>query len=144
MPAEDLQDWEPCDEAALPSPEAPICNMEDLTAEQKKLMHERFSLIAAVIPFIGNGTKRSVMITQMVELNNVSKQTVRKYLCLYLTYQRMEVLAPPAQRKERALTATEKNFRWALNKFFYTERKHSLPTAYNLMLQHKKIGRAHV
>jgi transposase InsO family protein len=49
----------------------------------------------------------------------------------------MEVLAPPAQQKERELTADEKNFRWALNKFYYTQRKHSLPTAYNLMLQHK-------
>lgn len=137
MPASELCDWEPCDESALPSPEAPICNLEDLTAEQRKLMHERFSLIAAVIPFIGHSAKRSAMIAQMAELNGVSKQTIRKYLCLYLTYQRMEVLAPPAQQKQRELTMDEKNFRWALNKFFYTERKHSLPTTYNLMLKEK-------
>lgn len=137
VPTEDLQDWEPCDETALPSPDAPICDMEELTPEQRKVMHERYTLIAPVLPFIHKEAQRSAMIAQMAELNNVSKQTIRRYLCLYLTYQRMEVLAPPAQRKERALTATEKNFRWALNKFFYTERKHSLPTAYNLMLQHK-------
>lgn len=137
MPAEELPDWEPCDESALPSPEAPICNLEDLTAEQRKIMHERYSLIAAVAPFIDNSTKRSAMIAQMAELNGVSKQTIRKYLCLYLAYQRMEVLAPPAQQKERELTGTERNFRWALNKFYYTERKHSLPTAYNLMLKEK-------
>ena len=137
MPAEELPDWEPCDESALPSPEAPICNLEELTAEQRKVMHERYSLIAAVAPFIDNSTKRSAMIAQMAELNGVSKQTIRKYLCLYLAYQRMEVLAPPAQQKERELTATERNFRWALNKFYYTERKHSLPTAYNLMLKGK-------
>lgn len=137
MPAEDLQEWEPCDEIDLPSPDAPISDMEELTPEQRKVMHERYTLIAPVLPFIHKEAQRSAMIAQMAELNNVSKQTIRKYLCLYLTYQRMEVLAPPAQRKERALTATEKNFRWALNKFFYTERKHSLPTAYNLMLQHK-------
>ena len=137
MPAEDLQEWEPCDEIDLPSLDAPICDMENMTPEQRKVMHERYTLIAPVLPFIHKEAQRSAMIAQMAELNNVSKQTIRKYLCLYLTYQRMEVLAPPAQRKERALTATEKNFRWALNKFFYTERKHSLPTAYNLMLQHK-------
>ena len=137
MSAEDLQNWEPCDETTLPSPETPISDIEDLTPEQRKVMHERYTLIAPVIPFIHKEAQRSAMIAEMAELNNVSKQTIRKYLCLYLTYQRMEVLAPPAQRKERALTATEKNFRWALNKFFYTERKHSLPTAYNLMLQHK-------
>ena len=143
MPAPELLDWEPCDESALPSPEVPICNMEDLTAEQRKVMRERFTLIAAVIPFIDDSTKRSAMIAQMAELNGVSKQTIRKYLCLYLIYQRMEVLAPPAQQKERELTSDETNFRWALNKFYYTQRKHSLPTAYHLMLQHKytdKVG----
>ncbi len=137
IPTSELRDWEPCDESALPSLEAPICNMEELTPEQRKVMRERFSLIAAVIPFIGHSAKRSAMIAQMAELNSVSKQTIRKYLCLFLTYQRMEVLAPPTQQKERELTADEKNFRWAINKFYYSQRKHSLPTAYNLMLQHK-------
>ena len=137
MSAEDLQNWEPCDETVLPSPDVPISDMENLTPEQRKVMHERYTLIAPVIPFIHKEAQRSAMIAQMAELNNVSKQTVRKYFCLYLTYQRMEVLAPLAQQKERELTTDEKNFRWALNKFYYTQRKHSLSTAYNLMLQHK-------
>jgi hypothetical protein len=51
-PAEDLQDWEPCDETALPSPEAPISDMENMTPEQRKVMHERYTLIAPVLPFI--------------------------------------------------------------------------------------------
>ena len=127
--AEELQDWEPCEESTLPSPETPICNMEELTPEQRKLMHERYTLIAPVLPFIHKEAQRSAMIAQMAELNNVSKQTIRKYLCLYLTYQRMEVLAPPAQQKERELTSDEKNFRWALNKFYYTQRKHILPSS---------------
>lgn len=137
VPTEDLQDWEPCDETALPSLDAPICDMENMMPEQRKVMHERYTLIAPVLPFIHKDTQRSAMITQMAELNNVSKQTIRKYLCLYLTYQRMEVLAPPAQQREHELTTDEKNFRWALNKFYYTQRKHSLPTAYNLMLKEK-------
>ena len=137
MPTEELQDWEPCEESTLPSLETPICNMEHLTAEQRKVMHERYTLIAPVLPFIHKEAQRSAMIAQMAELNNVSKQTIRKYLCVFLTYQRMEVLAPPTQHKERELTPDEKNFRWALNKFYYTQRKHSLPTAYNLMLKEK-------
>lgn len=137
VPEKDLQDWEPCDETALPSPEAPISDMENLTPEQRKVMHERYTLIAPVLPFIHKEAQRSAMIAQMAELNGVSKQTIRKYLCLYLTYQRMEVLGPPAQQKEREFTTDQKNFRWAINKFYYSQRKHSLPTAYNLMLQHK-------
>lgn len=139
MPSSALYDWEPCDETALPSPDAPICDIEELTPEQCKVMHERYTLIAPVLPFIHKEAQRSAMITQMAELNSVSKQTIRKYLCLYLTYQRMEVLAPPAHQRERELSDTERNFRWALNKFYYTQRKHSLPTAYNLMLKEKYI-----
>ena len=137
MPAEELQDWEPCEESNLPSLDAPICDMENMTPEQRKVMHERYTLIAPVLPFIHKEAQRSAMIAQMAELNNVSKQTIRKYLCLYLTYQRMEVLGPPAQQKEREFTIDQKNFRWTINKFYYSQRKHSLPTAYNLMLQHK-------
>ena len=71
-PADELGDWEPCDESALPSPETPL---EDLTAEQRKVMHERYTLIAPVLPFIHKEAQRSAMIAQMAELNNVSKQT---------------------------------------------------------------------
>ena len=107
----------------------------ELTPKEERIAQERFTMISGVLPFIGNEQKRSQMIDFLAE--HQSKQTIRKYLCLYLTYQRMEVLAPPAQQKVREFTTDEKNFRWALNKFYYTQRKHSLPTAYNLMLQHK-------
>ena len=137
IPTEALQDWVPCDETSLPLPESPICNTEELTPKQRKVMHERYTLIAPILPFIYNEAERSSMVSRMAELNQISKQTIRKYLCLYLTYQRIEVLAPPLQYKQRELTHDEKNFRWALNKFYYTQRQHSLPTAYNLMLQHK-------
>ena len=137
MPIQELQDWVACDETALPSPDAPICDMEELTPEQRKVMHERYTLIAPVLPFIHKEAQRSAMIAQVSELNGVSKQTIRKYLCLYLTYQRIEVLSPPLQYNQRELTPDEKTFRWALNRFYYTQRKHSLPTAYNLMLKEK-------
>lgn len=131
----DLQGYEVCDESTLPN--ANIQTIERLTPEQRKVMHERYTLIAPILPFVHNEAQRTSMIYQMAELNNVSKQTVRKYLCLYLAYQRIEVLAPSPQQKQRELTPDEKNFRWALNKFYYTQRKHSLPTAYNLMLKEK-------
>ena len=35
------------------------------------------------------------------------------------------------------MTDDEKNIRWALNKFFYTQNKNSLNTAYTLMLKEK-------
>ena len=133
--SEDLQGYEACEESTLP--DINIQTIEELTPKQRRVVHERYTLIAPILPFIHNEAERSDMIDRMAELNNVSKQTIRKYLCLYLIYQRMEVLAPIAQREQRELTQDEKHFRWALNKFYYTQRKHSLVTAYNLMLKEK-------
>ena len=49
----------------------------------------------------------------------------------------MTVLAPKTSIHDNSLTQDQKNMRWALNKFFYTKRKHSLNTAYTLMLKEK-------
>ena len=77
MPAEDLQEWEPCDEIDLPSLDAPICDMENMTPEQRKVMHERYTLIAPVLPFIHKEAQRSAMIAQMAEANHISELTMR-------------------------------------------------------------------
>ena len=106
----------------------------ELTPKEERIAQERFTMIAGVLPYIGNEQKRSQMIDFLAE--HQSKQTIRKYLCLYLVYQDIDALAPPP-RAEKELTQDEKNMRWALNKFFYTKHKNSLMTAYTLMLKEK-------
>ena len=105
-----------------------------LSAEEQRIAQERFTMIAGVLPFIGNEQKRSQIIDFLAD--HQSKQTIRKYLCLYLVYQEVAALAPPP-KGEKELTQDEKNMRWALNKFFYTKNKNSLMTAYTLMLKEK-------
>ena len=106
----------------------------ELTPKEERIAQERFTMISGVLPFIGNEQKRSQMIDFLAE--HQSKQTIRKYLCLYLVYQDIDALAPPP-RTEKELSQDEKNMRWGLNKFFYTQHKNSLNTAYTLMLQAK-------
>ena len=105
-----------------------------LSQEEQRIAQERFTIIAGVLPFIGNEQKRSHMIELLSE--HQSKQTIRKYLCLYLVYQNIAALAP-LPKSEKELTQDEKNMRWGLNKFFYTQHKNSLNTAYTLMLKAK-------
>ena len=80
---------------------------------------------------------RSKLICSIAEEHHVSKQTIRNYLCLYLSYLDVTVLAPKKRKEDRELTQDEKNIRWALNKFFYTTKKQSLMTAYTMMLKEK-------
>ena len=101
-----------------------------------KYIQEHYSLIAGILPFIGDEKERSRMIRSIAELKNYSKQTIRNTLCLYLVYQDISVLAPK-EKKEKELSRDEKIMRWSLNKFFYTKNQNTLTTAYTMMLKEK-------
>lgn len=112
-------------------------DIENLNADQKRTMYDRYTLIAPILPFVSDERMRSKVISSIATENNISKQTIRNYLCLYLAYINITVLAPRKQRDDTELTQDEKNIRWALNKFFYTTKKQSLMTAYTMMLKEK-------
>lgn len=105
-----------------------------LTEEEICTAQENYSLIAGILPYIGNERKRNQAIQFLSDQK--CKQTIRKYLCLFLIYENKEALVP-LPRAEKELSSDEKNMRWALNKFFYTKNKNSLQTAYTLMLKEK-------
>ena len=131
---DDLAAFAECSEADLYERTGLIQDRQ-LTQEEQRIAQEHFTMIAAVLPFIGDEPRRNEMIDFLAE--NQSKQTIRKYLCLYLVYQDLAALAPVKKADRKELTQDEKNMRWGLNKFFYTQRKNSLNTAYTLMLQAK-------
>ena len=114
-----------------------LVDVEDLDADQRKTMYERYTMIAPILSFVSDDRMRSRLICSIANEHGVSKQTVRNYLCLYLSYMDVVALAPKCRENDRALTQDEKNIRWALNKFFYTTKKHSLMTAYTMMLKEK-------
>ncbi len=115
-----------------------VTDIENLNADQKRTMYDRYTLIVPILPFIVDERMRSKIISSAAIENNISKQTIRIYLCLYLAYMNITVLAPRKRGNDDAgPTQDEKNIRWALNKFFYTTKKQSLMTAYTMMLKEK-------
>lgn len=114
-----------------------ISNIEQLSMRAQKKMYERYSLIAPILALIDSENERSYMINRIAQRSGVSKQTIRKYLCLFLAYQDITVLAPKETSHAKPLTDDEKKYRWALNKFYYTRHKNSLKTAYILMLKER-------
>jgi len=114
-----------------------LVGVDNLDADQRKIMYERYTMIAPILTFVADDKVRSRLICSVAEEHGVSKQTIRSYLYLYLAYMDVAVLAPKRREDERALTQDEKNIRWALNKFFYTTKKQSLMTAYTMMLKEK-------
>ncbi len=114
-----------------------VTDIDSLSAENKKTAHQRYTMISPVLFFVNNAGMRSYMIDEVSREYSVSKQTVRKYLCLYLAYQNISVLSSNKESPEKTLSNDEKNFRWALNKYFYSQLKNTLKDTYTLMLKER-------
>ena len=134
----DLADYAECAEDVL-SAETNIYPLpiDSLDSDSRRYALERYTIIAAVLPYISDSKERCCAVSRVAAHYKTSKQTVNNLLCLFLAYQSISVLAPKKHIYDRPLTQDEKNMRWALNKFFYTQRKNSLQTAYTLMLKEK-------
>ena len=114
---------------------------ENLSASARRVMRERFTVIAGILPYVGEKRKRSVLISAAAKQYQVSLNTVKNYLGTYLVYQDILALAPKEKKTERELTPDEKNMRWALNKYYYRRERQSISTAYTLMLQERYCDR---
>ena len=136
--AEVLNEYIPCSESTLQEiTDTFLVEFESLDAESRKIAYERYTMIAPLLPFVSDQKKRKELIHHLSDINSVSKQTIRYYLCVYLVYQNIAILIRKQSVKESVLSQDEKNMRWALNKFFYTKNKNSLPVAYTLLLKEK-------
>lgn len=135
--SDSLSGYEECTEAEMAQRTgAVIPDIEKLDAESKRFIREHFTMIAPILPFVSDIKQRTYIINQIAIEKNVSKQTIRNYLCLYLVYQNEAVFCPK-QKEEKELTEDEKNMRWGLNKFYYNQNKNSISTAYTMMLRAK-------
>lgn len=114
-----------------------LYEMDMLDAESRRFIHEHFTLIAGILPFVGDKKMRNHLIDYLSTQKGICKRTIGNYLCLFLVYQDISVFAPKPKTEDKPLTKDEKNMRWALNKYFYNQNKNSLPTAYAMMLKEK-------
>ena len=96
-----------------------LSDVEDLPSNYRKIAYEKYTVICSIIPFVDNNAQCNCMIKYASEQFRLSKQTIRTYLCQFLSFQNISVLAPK-EKKERELNSDEKTMRWALNKYFYT------------------------
>ena len=106
-------------------------------SKDKEIMYQRYAMVTAILPFVTDEKMRSVAISKVSEQYEVSKQSVRSYLCRYLALNHIQSLLPQKKSDDRELTQDEKNIRWSLNKFFYNKNRNSLKTAYTLMLKER-------
>lgn len=133
-----LDGWEQClQETLYDIANIEVPEIDSLCPESRKKAYERYTMIAPILRLLSDKEKRCEMISIIAASEKISKQTVRKYLCLYLAFQNIVILAPKDKENDISLTQDEKNMRWGLNKFYFSYQKHSLKTAYTMMLKAK-------
>ena len=104
---------------------------------QKQVAHERFTMIAPLLAYLTDNRERTRLMNRISVEQDISKQTLRRYLCRYLVYQDIAALAPAVRGAKQELTQDQKNMRWALNKYFYTPKKSKLTDVYVKLLKEK-------
>jgi len=131
--------FESCtEEELLSSTETVLVEEHDMSPKARQTVHERYTVIAGILPFVGDDRLRIEAIKRIAMEKGISMPTVRNYLCQYLAYQNISALLPKERGTvERELTEDEKNIRWALNKFYFSRHKNSLKTAYTYMLKER-------
>lgn len=133
-----FEDWTKCsDEILHEITGIELQDIKTVSPENFKVAHQRYTMIAPIIMVLTDQDKKNEMIELISTNEKISKQTLRKYLCLYLIYQDISVLIPKTKNIDKQLSQDEKNIRWALNKFYFSFYKHSLKTAYTMMLKAK-------
>ena len=133
-----FEDWTKCaDETLYEIMGIELQDIKTVSPEDFKVAHHRYTMIAPIIMVLTDQDKKNEMIELISTNEKISKQTLRKYLCLYLIYQDISVLIPKTKNTDKQLSQDEKNIRWALNKFYFSFYKHSLKTAYTMMLKAK-------
>lgn len=137
--AEQIKDYEDCtEEEMLGAVGISLADEQELGSKARSAAHERFTVIAGILPFIGDDRIRTEAVKRVSKEKGICVQTVRNYLCRYLVCQSISALVPKERTVlERELTGDEKNFRWALNRFYFTRHKNSLKTAYTYMLKER-------
>lgn len=129
--------WMPADtlEAYIPE-NVPKIDIS-MTVRQKQTAHTRYTMIAPMLAFMTDDKERNRIMNRISEEHDISKKTLRRYLCRYLVYQDIAALAPAVRESKQVLSQDQKNMRWALNKYFYTPKKSKLTDVYVKLLKEK-------
>lgn len=130
--------WERCTQEDLYEfTNTKVIEIGSLSPNNRKKAYERYTMIAPILQLLPDEQKKCEMISTIAANEKISKQTIRKYLCLYLAFQNIAILSPKDKGNDTCLSTDEKNMRWGLNKFYFSYQKNSLKTAYTMMLKAK-------
>ena len=76
-----------------------VPEIDSLCPESRKKAYERYTIIYPILRLLPDEHKKCEMISTIATNEKISKQTIRKYLCLYLAFQDIANTIPKRQRE---------------------------------------------
>lgn len=109
----------------------------ELTNKEKNEVQKKYGTISSILPVISDVIQRRKTIELCSKNFKLSKDSIRHRLYEYLIFDDICVFVSKNNDHCKELTIDEKNFRWALNKYYYNSIKLSLMETYKRMLKDK-------
>lgn len=109
---------------------------DDLSEEETQECIKRYTLICDIINVIDNPILRCELLRKTAKANGYSIRGIKKWLYKFIAFQDKRVFAPKKPNTKEP-NEVQKNFRWALNKFFYTRHGKTLSDTYIALIKEK-------
>lgn len=107
--AEEIENYDRCtEEEFLALADMTVPDIKTLSLNEQKHINEKFNVIAEILPCVSDYKTRTQKMKESALAHNLNKQTVRKYLCLYLVYQTRTVFLPKKNENRPELSQDEK------------------------------------
>ena len=91
---------------------------DELTNSEKKIVLDRYGTISSIVPVVSNNEERNRMIDECSRRYNLTKCTIRRRLCDYLSINDICIFLPSEKKIKKELLAFMKEDREGYEKFF--------------------------
>ena len=105
--------------------------------QDRKKIQDKYASICPVLAVLTDERDRSDTINYQAEKNGLNRKTIIRRLYLFLVYQDIRIYSWTKKENQKDLSNDEKNYRYILNKYFYTRQKRTLVNCYLYLLKEK-------
>lgn len=105
--------------------------------QERAKMHKIYASFCPVLASIGDERDRGETIAHLSKISGLNRKTIIRRLYAFLVYQDIRIFIHDKRNCKKELTQDEKNFRYILNKYFYSREKRTLKNCYLYLLREK-------
>jgi len=113
-----------------------IPSFEELSLSERQDVRNKYASISPLLAVLSSDNDRNDTIAYIAKNRSLNRKTIIRRLWSFLVYQNINCYKINKVNKKE-ITKDEKNFRYILNKYYYTKQKRTLTNCYLYLLREK-------